>query len=264
LSEILGLDFDAIDVVFGDTDQVKRGSGTHGSRSTRMGGTAMVMGARKVILRARAEAAEMLEAAPADIEFADGRFTIAGTDRAVTLYQVAATIEAAGGSLSEEADFNVEGEAIANGVHVCELTVDPDDGTIRLENYSVVADVGRIVNPIIVHGQLHGGVTQGIGQALFEEVIYDPDSGQTLNGSLMDYCLPRADDLPTFNIHFNEVFEADNPIGAKGAGESATTGAPAAVMNALADALRRAGAEPVDMPATPEKVWRALRAAGEQ
>lgn len=264
LSETLGLDFDAIDVVFGDTDQVKRGSGTHGSRSTRMGGTAMVMGARKVILRARAEAAEMLEAAPADIDFADGRFTIAGTDRAVTLYQVAATIEAAGGSLSEEADFNVEGEAIANGVHVCELTVDPDDGTIRLENYSVVADVGRIVNPIIVHGQLHGGVTQGIGQALFEEVIYDPDSGQTLNGSLMDYCLPRADDLPTFNIHFNEVFEADNPIGAKGAGESATTGAPAAVMNALADALRRAGAEPVDMPATPEKVWRALRAAGKQ
>lgn len=264
LSEKLGLDLDDIEVVFGDTDRVKRGSGTHGSRSTRMGGTAVVMGAEKVILRARQEAAEMLEAATADIDFADGRFTIAGTDRAVTLYQVAAHMEESGGSLAEEADFNAGAEVIANGVHVCELTIAPDDGTIRLENYSVVADVGRIVNPIIVHGQLHGGVTQGIGQALFEEVIYDPDSGQTLNGSLMDYRLPRAADLPAFNLHFNEVAEADNPIGAKGAGESATTGAPAAVMNALADALRRAGAQPIEMPATPEKVWRALRAAGGQ
>jgi carbon-monoxide dehydrogenase large subunit len=264
LSETLGLDFDAIDVIFGDTDTVKRGAGTHGSRSTRMGGTALVMGAEKVILRARDEAAEMLEAAPADIDFADGRFTISGTDRAVTLVQVAANIEAGGGSLREEADFNAGPETISNGVHVCELTVNPDDGRIRLENYTVVADVGRIVNPIIVHGQLHGGVTQGIGQALFEEVIYDPDSGQTLNGSLMDYCLPRADDLPLFNIAFNEVVEVDNPVGAKGAGESATTGAPAAVMNALADALRHAGAAPIDMPATPEKVWRALRAAGTQ
>ena len=264
LSDTLGLDFDDIDVVFGDTDRVKRGNGTHGSRSTRMGGTAIVMSGEKVIHRARDEAAEMLEAAAADIEFSQGSFTITGTDRSVTLYQVAARIEAGGGALSKEADFNVEAEIVANGVHICELTVDPESGRIALENYSVVADVGRIVNPIIVHGQLHGGVTQGIGQALFEEVIYDPEGGQTLNGSLLDYCLPRADDLPLFNIHFNEVFEPDNLIGAKGAGESATTGAPAAVMNALADALRRAGAGPaehIDMPATPEKVWRALRAA---
>ena len=261
LSDKLGVDFEAIDVVFGDSDRVRRGAGSHGSRSARMGGTAAVMGADKVIARGRDKAAEMLEAAVGDIEFADGRFTITGTDRAVTLFEVAASIEGAGGTLAEEADFNAGAEVISNGVHICELTVEPADGTIRLENYSVVADVGRIVNPLIVHGQLHGGIAQGIGQALLEQIVYDPDSGQTLTGSLMDYCLPRAGDLPNFNIAFNEVVEADNPIGAKGAGESATTGAPAAVMNALADALNSAGAGPIDMPATPEKVWRALRGA---
>ncbi len=150
---------------------------------------------------------------------------------------------------------------IANGVHVCELTIDPADGTVRLENYSIVADVGRIVNPIIVLGQIHGGVAQGIGQALLERVVYDRESGQTLTGSLMDYCLPKADDLPNFRVVFNEIVEQDNPVGAKGAGESGTTGAPAALMNALTDALRRAGADPVDMPATSEKVWYALRQA---
>ncbi len=262
LSEKLGVDFDDIDVVFGDTERVKRGAGTHGSRSTRMGGTAAVMGAENVIVRAREEAADILEAAVADIDFADGRFTIAGTDRGITLFEVAARMEAGGNRLSEEADFNVSAEVISNGVHVCELTIDPADGRLRLENYTVVADVGRIVNPIIVNGQLHGGVTQGISQALFEGIVYEPGSGQTLTGSLMDYCLPRADDLPNFNIVFNEVVEVDNPIGAKGAGESATSGAPAAVMNAIADALRHAGAEPIDMPATPETIWRALHAAG--
>ncbi len=262
LSDQLGVAFEAVDVVFGDTDRVARGMGSHGSRSARMGGGAAVKSAEKVIETARVRAAEMMEAAVADLEFASGRFTIAGTDRSVTLFDVAAQIEADGGSLAEEADFNVGAEVVSNGVHVCELTVDPADGAIYLENYTVVADVGRIVNPIIVEGQVHGGIAQGIGQALLEDVVYEADGGQTLSGSFMDYCLPRADNLPSFNIAFNEVVEADNPVGAKGAGESATTGAPAAVMNALADALRSAGAEPVDMPATPEKVWRALRDAG--
>jgi len=262
LSEKLGVDFDDIDVVFGDSDRVKRGAGSHGSRSARMGGTAAVMGADKVIAKAKETAAEMLEAAIDDITFADGSFTIAGTDRTVTLFEVAGKIEAAGEKLVEDADFNVTADTITNGVHICELTVDPNDGTIQLENYSVVADVGRMINPMIVHGQLHGGVTQGISQALWERVVYDPDNGQTLTGSLMDYCLPRADNLPNFNIVCNEVAELDNPIGAKGAGESATTGAPAAVMNALANALQNVGAKAVDMPATPEKVWQALRAAG--
>ena len=262
LSEKLGVPFDAIDVVFGDSDRVRRGAGSHGSRSARMGGTAAAMGADKVIAKVQAAAADMLEVAVSDIVFEAGRFTIAGTDRSVLLFEVAAHIETGGGHLTETADFNAEQEVVSNGVHICELTIDPADGRVRLENYTVVADVGRIVNPIIVRGQLHGGVTQGIGQALLEQVVYDPDSGQTLTGSLMDYCLPRADDLLNFNIDFNEVIEVDNPIGAKGAGESATTGAPAAVMNALADALKSVGAEPVDMPATPETIWRALRAAG--
>lgn len=259
LSERLGVPFDDIDVVFGDTDRVRRGMGSYGSRSARMGGSAAILGADKVILRGKEIAADMLEAASRDIEFADGRFTIAGTDRSVDLFEVATRAEAGGEPLAEEADFNAEGEVIANGVHVCEVTIDPADGKVKLENYSIVADVGRIVNPIIVHGQMHGGVAQGIGQALMERVAYDRDSGQTLTGSFMDYNLPKADDLPNFNVAFAEIAEQDNPVGVKGAGESATTGAPAAVMNAIADALRRADAVPVDMPATPEKIWRALR-----
>ena len=262
LSEKLGVTMEEIDVVFGDTDKVKRGAGSHGSRSARMGGTAAVLSADKVIQRARNEAAEILEAAIDDIEFTEGHFVVTGTDRSVTLYQIAASIESNGGRLAEEADFNAGPEVVSNGVHICELTIEPSDGTIHLENYYVVADVGTIINPIIVHGQLHGGVAQGIGQALLEKIAYDPDNGQTLTGSLLDYCLPRADDLPDFNITFNEVAEEDNPIGAKGAGESATSGAPAAVMNAVADALRHVGAEPIDMPATSEKVWRSLHKAG--
>ena len=261
LSERLGVPFEDIDVVFGDSDRVKRGAGAHGSRSARMGGTAAVMGVDKVIARGREVAASLLEAAISDIEFADGRFTIVGTDRSVTLFDVAIEVERAGDKLAEEADFNAEAEVISNGVHVCELTIDPANGNVRVENYSIVADVGRIVNPTIVLGQMHGGLAQGIGQALLERIVYDRDSGQTLTGSLMDYCLPRADDLPTPRVAFNEVIEKDNPVGAKGAGESATTGAPAAVMNAIVDALNRAGAEPVDMPATPEKIWSALRSA---
>lgn len=261
LSERLGVPFEDIHVVFGDSDRVKRGAGSHGSRSARMGGAAAVMGADKVIARGREVAASLLEAAVSDIEFADGHFIIVGTDRSTSLFDVATEVERAGDTLAEEADFNAEAEVISNGVHVCELTIDPANGNVRVENYSIVADVGRIVNPTIVLGQMHGGLAQGIGQALLERIVYDRDSGQTLTGSLMDYCLPRADDLPAPRVAFNEVIEKDNPVGAKGAGESATTGAPAAVMNAIADALNRAGAAPVDMPATSEKIWSALRAA---
>lgn len=261
LSDRLGVPFDEVDVVFGDSDRVRRGMGTHGSRSARMGGTAAWMGADRIIERARDVASEMLEAAAGDVEFADGRFTIVGTDRSVALYEVAAETEARGDVLLEEADFNAGSEAISNGAHVCEVTIDPETGHVWIESYAIVADVGRIVNPIIVHGQVHGGAAQGIGQALLEQVAYDRRSGQTLTGSFMDYCLPRADDLAGFHIAFNEVAERDNPLGVKGAGESGTTGAPAAVMNAIADALCRVGADPVDMPATPEKIWRALHAA---
>ena len=260
-AETLGVPFDCIEVVFGDTDRVIRGAGSHGSRSARVGGGAVVASARKVVEEGRPLAARMLEAAAADVTYAAGRFTVAGTDRGVGLFEVAAFAEKTNGRLAAEADFATAGDVHANGWHACEVTVDPDDGTVRLERHAIVADVGRAINPLIVHGQMHGGAAQGIGQALMEHVVFDADSAQPLSASFMDYAIPRADDLPLLAVELNEVAEPDNPLGVKGAGENATTGAPAAVMNALRDALLSAGADGVDMPATREQVWRALRRA---
>ena len=260
-AETLGVPFDCIEVVFGDTDRVIRGAGSHGSRSARVGGGAVVASARKVVEEGRHLAARMLEAAAADVTYAAGRFTVAGTDRGVGLFEVAAFAEQTNGRLAAEADFATAGDVHANGWHACEVTVDPDDGTVRLERHAIVADVGRAINPLIVHGQMHGGAAQGVGQALMEHVVFEADSGQPLSASFMDYAIPRADDLPLLAVELNEVAEPDNPLGVKGAGENATTGAPAAVMNALRDALQSAGAGGVDMPATREQVWRALRGA---
>lgn len=260
-ADTLGLPIDSIRVVFGDTDRVRRGAGAHGSRSARIGGGAAVLGAQAMIEHGRTLAADLLEAAESDIEYARGNFTVAGTDRSVGLFAVARFAEERGDRLAGDADFVTQAEAHSNGAHVCEVTIDPADGRVRIERYSVCADVGRVINPLIANGQVHGGAAQGIGQALLERIVYDADSGQTLSGSFMDYCLPRADDLPFLSVEFNEVIEADNPLGVKGAGESATTGAPAAVMNAVRDALARAGVRHLDMPATPERVWRALRQA---
>jgi len=258
-AETLGVPFDCIEVVFGDTDRVIRGAGSHGSRSARVGGGAVVASARKVVEEGRPLAARMLEAAAADVTYAAGRFTVAGTDRGVGLFEVAAFAEKTNGRLAAEADFATAGDVHANGWHACEVTVDPDDGTVRLERHAIVADVGRAINPLIVHGQMHGGAAQGVGQALMEHVVFEADSGQPVSASFMDYAIPRADDLPLLAVELNEVAEPDNPLGVKGAGENATTGAPAAVMNAVRDALQSAGAGGVDMPATREQVWRALR-----
>jgi carbon-monoxide dehydrogenase large subunit len=260
-AETLGVPFDCIEVVFGDTDRVIRGAGSHGSRSARVGGGAVVASARKVVEEGRPLAARMLEAAAADVTYAAGRFTVAGTDRGVGLFEVAAFAEKTNGRLAAEADFATAGDVHANGWHACEVTVDPDDGTVRLERHAIVADVGRAINPLIVHGQMHGGAAQGIGQALMEHVVFEADTGQPVSASFMDYAIPRADDLPLLAVELNEVAEPDNPLGVKGAGENATTGAPAAVMNALRDALQSAGAGGVDMPATREQVWQALRRA---
>lgn len=256
LHDELGVPFDAIRVEYGDTDRVQRGSGSHGSRSARIGGGAVVFGARAMVKRGVELAAELLEAATADIAYADSRFAIAGTDRSASLAEVAAFAEGRGERLAAAYDFVTEREAHSNGCHVAEVEVDPATGRVRVDRFSVVADVGRVVNPMIVAGQLHGGAAQGIGQALLEDVVYDPASGQTLSGSFMDYCLPRADDLAGFQVATNQVRETDNPVGVKGAGENATSGAPAAVMNAIRDALDSAE---IQMPATPEKIWRALR-----
>src|SRR6185503_16977416 len=235
-----------------------RGAGSHGSRSARMGGGAIVGSATKLIEEGRTLAANLLEASPADIVYRDARFTVAGTDRGVGLFDVAS---AKGGRFAAPNDFVTSGDAHANGCHACEVSIDLADGSVRLERYVMVADVGRAINPLIVHGQMHGGATQGIGQALLEHVVLASDSGQPLAASFMDYAIPRADDLPAFTVELDETIEPDNPLGVKGAGENATTGAPAAIMNAVRDALASAGVERVDMPVTPEQVWQALRRA---
>jgi carbon-monoxide dehydrogenase large subunit len=256
---ILGVPFDRVEVVFGDTDRVERGVGSMASRSARMGGGAVVFGTRKLVEVGRAVAARMLEAASVDLSYEAGRYHVAGTDLGVDLFAVAAFAAAEGQRLIGQADFVTATYAHANGCHVAEVSLDPEDGTVRLERLSIVADVGRAINPLIVHGQLHGGAAQGVGQALWEEVTWDPQNGQPLSASFLSYAVARADSLPAFDVELNEIPEADNPLGVKGAGESATTGAPAAVMNALRDALQAAGAGPVDMPATPERVYQALR-----
>ena len=217
--------------------------------------------ARKLVEEGRALAARMLEAAAPDVMYAGGRYTVAGTDRGVSLFEVAAFAEQIRGRLSADADFVTAGDVHANGCHAAEVSVDPEDGTVRLERHVIVADVGRAINPLIVHGQMHGGAAQGVGQAQMEHVLFEPVSGQPLSGSFMDYAIPRADDLPFFTVELNELPESDNPLGVKGAGENATTGAPAALMNAVRDALDPAGAGGVDMPATREQVWRALSRA---
>jgi aerobic carbon-monoxide dehydrogenase large subunit len=261
LADKLGVDFDDVQLVEGDTDKVASGFGSHGSRSARIGGGAVVHGALALIESGKPHAGDMLEVAPSDIEFADGAFTVVGTDRSVTLREVALHVETTGLELDGEHVFKTQAPAHSNGAQVCELEIDPETGHITIAAHTIVADVGRILNPLIVEGQMHGGLAQGLGQAWMEEVRYAPDSGQTLTGSFMDYTLPRADNFPNFGAAFNEVDEADNPLGVKGAGEGPTSGAPAAFMNALRDALRDVPgvtANGIHMPATPEKVWRAI------
>ena len=257
----LGIDFDAVRFVDGDTARVKEGFGSHGSRSMRIGGTACVMGAEAMIERGRALAGEMLEAASGDIGYDAGVFSVEGTNRAVTLAEVAQFAAEQGGSLSGEHRFTTKRGSLGNGAAACEVEIDPETGTVGIVRYVIVCDTGRTINPMLAEGQLHGGAAQGIGQAALEQVVYDPDSGQNLTGSFMDYAIPRADDLPALEVVMTEVAETDNPLGVKGVGEGPTTGAPAAVMGAVRNALSELGITAIDMPATPENVWRAIRAA---
>lgn len=261
LADELGVPLERLRIRDGDTALVAKGFGSHGSRSMRIGGTAVVLGARKVIERGKELAADLLEAAAADIVYAEGRFAIAGTDRRVGLFEVAAAADARGEVLDASAEFRVSAPAYPNGCHVCELEVDPETGHTEIVRYVAVIDAGRVVNPLIAAGQVHGGLAQGIGQALLEHVVYDPQSGQLLSGNFLDYAVPRADDLPSFTTQLNEIACADNPLGVKGLGENPTTGSPPAVMNALIDALAPSGVTRLEMPATPERIWRALRDA---
>jgi carbon-monoxide dehydrogenase large subunit len=257
-ADALGVDPAAVNVVDGDTDLIAVGFGGHGSRCARIGGGAVVQSANALVEQGRQLAAELLEAAAADVVFADGHYVISGTDRRIGLFEVARAAEARGQPLSAAETFQTTGPSYPCGCQICEVEVDPLTGKVEILRYVMVADPGRVLNPLIVEGQLHGGIAQGIGQALLERVAYDPASGQLLSGSFMDFALPRADDLPPMATRFNPVAAEDNPLGVKGIGEGPTTGSPPAVVNAVLDALSARGVTALEMPLTPERVWRAL------
>ncbi|MBT5646809.1 MAG: molybdopterin-dependent oxidoreductase, partial [Rhodospirillaceae bacterium] len=268
VNERLGVDPARMRVIDGDTDRVAFGIGTMGSRSTVIGGSALYFAAEKIIEKAKTIAAHMLEASVVDMEFADGSFSVAGTDRSVTLTDVAKASfspdklpKGVEPGLFETATFAPEDDTYPNGSHVCEVEIDPETGTTEVVGYWVVDDVGNMINPVIVKGQIHGGVAQGVGQALAEQVAYDPDSGQLLSGSFMDYAMPRAADFPDIQIAAHAVPTQRNPLGVKGAGEAGTVGALPATMNAVLNALAEAGVIELDMPATPNRVWQAVRDA---
>jgi len=269
VNERLGLDPARMRVIDGDTDRVAFGIGTMGSRSTVIGGSALYFAAEKIIEKAKTIAAHMLEASVVDMEFADGVFSVAGTDRSVSLTEVAKASftparlpKGVEPGLYETATFAPEDDTYPNGSHVCEVEIDPETGMTEVVGYWVVDDVGTMINPVIVKGQIHGGVAQGVGQALAEQVAYDPDSGQLLSGSFMDYAMPRAADFPDIGIAAHSVPTQRNPLGVKGAGEAGTVGALPATMNAVMNALAEVGVTGLDMPATPNRVWRAIRDAG--
>jgi len=269
LCETLGIEAGRIRFRCGDTDQVVIGSGSFGSRSVAMGGSAVHAAAQKIIAKAKKIASHLLEAGEGDLVFEAGKFTVTGTDRSVDIIEVAKCAFTPGRlprgfepGLYETATFNDGGRpTFPNGCHVCELEVDETTGVVELVRYTVFDDVGRAINPLLVKGQIHGGIVQGAGQALMEDFVADRDTGQVLTGSFADYCMPRADDFCSFDVHGNEFPTAVNPLGAKGAGESGTVGALPAVMSAVNDALAQAGCDYLQMPATPDRVWHALRAA---
>jgi carbon-monoxide dehydrogenase large subunit len=268
VSERLGLAPARIQVLWGDTDALDAGRGNGGSGALAVGGAAVARAADRVLGRGRRIAARLLEAAPEDVVFQDGRFGVAGTDRAVAWEAVAraayqprqlpAGLEP---GFTETAVFTPPAVTFPNGCHVCEVEVDEATGAVRVLRLTVVDDVGRMVNPLLVKGQIHGGAAQGLGQGLLEALVYEAATGQLLTGSFMDYALPRADDVPPFDVDSYEVPTAVNPLGAKGVGEAGTVGALPAVMNAVNDALAPLGVRHLDMPLTPERVWRAIQEA---
>jgi len=268
LHERLGIDPKDVRYIDGDTDRVAFGMGTMGSRSTVIGGTALWMAADKVIAKGRKIAAKMLEAAEADIAFSDGRFAVAGTDRGVTLREVARAAfqppqlpPGVEPGLYETGTFSPKQDTWPNGCHVCEVEVDPDTGVVTLDRYVVIDDVGTVINPVTLKGQIHGGVAQGVGQALLEQIVYEPESGQLLTSSFMEYAMPRADTFCDMHIESNPVPTKLNPLGAKGAGEAGTVGALPVVINAVMSALAPLGVRDLDMPASSERVWRAIQDA---
>ena len=264
----LGIDLDRIDVIQGDSRLVPTGEGTGGSRSMAIGGSSLLHSVTSMITSGKAMAAEMLEASAADIEFSEGEFRIAGTDRSVSLDDVAAESwnddrrpEGVEPGLYSSERFAPEAGTFPNGCHICELEIDPETGVTEILRYIVEDDVGVVINPLILEGQIMGGVAQGLGQAIGEHAIYDDETGQLLTATFMDYPMPRAENMPDIEFRYQEVPSPRNPLGVKGAGEAGTVGSTPAYINALIDALSARGIEHIDMPATPLRIWERLNQA---
>jgi carbon-monoxide dehydrogenase large subunit len=263
----LGVPMDQVEIVHGDTAKIPFGMGTYGSRSLAVGGSAMVKAMDKIIAKGKKIAAHLMEAAVEDIEFADNTFKVAGTDKTKTLTDISLAayvphnypIEELEPGLDETAFYDPKNFTFPGGCHVAEIEIDPDTGVTTVVNFCAVDDVGRVINPMIVEGQIQGGVAQGIGQALLESAVYD-DNGQLLSGSYMDYTMPRADNLPSFTVGTEITLCTHNPLGVKGCGEVGAIGSPPAVINAVVDALKDYGVRHLDMPATPQKLWSIMRA----
>jgi carbon-monoxide dehydrogenase large subunit len=267
IAEWLGVEPDRVRLIAGDTDRVAVGGGSHSGRSMRLGGVVMAKASDRLVERGARLAAWLLESAVEDVEFAERRFRVRGTDRALDLFVVAAAAwrdDAPAdlrGPLEGACDETVSTPSFPYGSAVCEVEVDPETGAVEIVRYSTVDDVGRAINPLIVHGQTHGGIAQGVGQALWELSDYDQESGQPRSATFMDYAMPRADLLPSFATEISEVESTSNPLGLRGGGEGGTTPALGAVVNAICDALAELGVEHIEMPATPERVWQAIQAA---
>jgi carbon-monoxide dehydrogenase large subunit len=263
VSERLGIPFDNVSIVHGDTDKVQFGMGTYGSRSGAVGMSAVVKALDKIEAKAKKVAAHMLEAAEGDIVFKDGKFTVAGTDKSAAWGDVSLNAYIAHKfagqelepGLKETSFYDPTNFTFPAGCHICEVEIDGETGKTEIVNWTAVDDFGTVVNPMIVEGQVHGGIAQGIGQALLEGAVYDKD-GQLVTGSLMDYCMPHAHDLPSFTVGLTETKAPSNPLGIKGCGEAGAIAAPAAVINAITDAI---GSENLIMPATAQTVWAALK-----
>jgi carbon-monoxide dehydrogenase large subunit len=272
VSERLGVPIELIDVVHGDSAKTPFGMGTYGSRSLPVGGSALVKALDKVEAKGKKIAAHLLEAAEADIEFKDGKFTVAGTDKSKSFGEIAFAayvphnypLDVLEPGLDETAYYDPKNFTFPSGAHIAEVEIDPDTGTVELKRFTAADDFGRIVNPMIVDGQVHGGLAQGIGQALFEECRYDTESGQLLTGSYMDYRMPRAADLPFFEVSTHATLCTHNPLGVKGCGEAGAIGSPGAVMNAVVNALMPLGIHDLQMPATAERVWQAIKGAAKR
>jgi carbon-monoxide dehydrogenase large subunit len=253
LAEWLGVDHAQVRILTGDTDTAPVGGGTHSGRSMRMAAVVMARACDVIVDKGKKIASRLLEAAEADIEFANRRFTVKGTDRSVDLFAVAKT------EPLEGTDDQTEWvPSYPYGCGVCEIEIDPETGVAQVVRYTSVDDCGVAVNPLILHGQTHGGIVAGVGQALWEHCVYDRESGQMLTASFMDYTMPRADQFPFFDTEISEVPSTTNPLGLRGGGEGGTTPALASVSNAIVDALAEFGVEHIELPATPEKIWRLI------